>query len=176
MLENFFEKVLNLKNIPRQGWIEKLEIKDVESVADHTYLTAVMSMVFSDMQNLNTEKIVKMALLHDLAESITGDITPDKITKQKKNEIEADAIKSILQNLPNNISQAYFKIWNEYQENYTDEAILLHEIDKLEMALQAKSYQNQGISDEKIVLFLQPAINNIKNKKVKEILNKFLKQ
>ena len=176
MLENFFVKVLNLKNIPRQGWKEKLEMKDVESVADHTYLTAVMSMVVSDMQNLNTEKIVKMALLHDLAESITGDITPDKITKEKKNKIETDAIKNILQNLPSNISQTYFKIWNEYQENYTSEAILLHEIDKLEMAFQAKSYQSQGISDEKIISFLQPAINNIKNKNVKEVLSKFLEQ
>lgn len=176
MLESFFVKVLNLKNIPRQGWKEKLEMKDVESVADHTYLTAVMSMVFSDMQNLNTEKIVKMALLHDLAESITGDITPDKITKEKKNKIETDAIKNILQNLPSNISQTYFKIWNEYQENCTSEAILLHEIDKLEMAFQAKSYQSQGISDEKIISFLQPAINNIKNKKVKEVLSKFLEQ
>ncbi len=157
MLENFFVKVLNLKNIPRQGWKEKLEMKDVESVADHTYLTA-------------------MALLHDLAESITGDITPDKITKEKKNKIETDAIKNILQNLPSNISQTYFKIWNEYQKNCTSEAILLHEIDKLEMAFQAKSYQNQGISDEKIIPFLQPAIDNIKNKKVKEILNKFLEQ
>jgi putative hydrolase of HD superfamily len=135
-----------------------------------------MSMVFSDIQNLNTEKIIKMALLHDLAESITGDITPDKITKQEKNKIETDAIKNILQNLPDDISQIYFKIWNEYQKNCTSEAILLHEIDKLEMAFQAKSYQNQGISDEKIIPFLQPAIDNIKNKKVKEILNKFLEQ
>ena len=44
------------------------------------------------------------------------------------------------------------------------------------MAFQAKSYQTQGISDEKIIPFLQPAIDNIKNKKVKEILNKFLEQ
>ena len=40
----------------------------------------------------------------------------------------------------------------------------------------AKSYQSQGIPDEKIIPFLQSAINNIKNKNVKEILNKFLGQ
>ena len=44
------------------------------------------------------------------------------------------------------------------------------------MVFQAKSYQSQGIPDEKIIPFLQPAINNIKNKNVKEILNKFLEQ
>ena len=176
MIESFFHKVLELKNVPRQGWKNKLGIEEVESVADHIYSTAIMSMVLSDLQGLKTEKIIKMALLHDLAESITGDITPDKITKEKKNKIETHAIKNILQNLPSNISQIYFKIWNEYQENHTSEAILLHEIDKLEMAFQAKSYQSQGISDEKIITFLQPAINNIKNKKVREVLSKFLEQ
>ena len=176
MIEEFFQKVLELKNVQRRGWKEKLEINNPESVADHSYSTAVISMILSDIKGLDTEKIIKMALLHDLAESITGDITPDKITKEKKNKIETDAIKNILQNLPSNISQTYFKIWNEYQENYTNEAILLHEIDKLEMAFQAKSYQSQGISDEKIITFLQPAINNIKNKKVREVLSKFLEQ
>ena len=37
MIENFFQKVLILKTIPRQGWKEKLEINHPESVADHSY-------------------------------------------------------------------------------------------------------------------------------------------
>ncbi|MGE4650712.1 MAG: HD domain-containing protein, partial [Myxococcota bacterium] len=72
----FFQKVLELKNVPRQGWKEKLEIINPESVAEHSYSTATISMVLSDLKGLNTEKIIKMALLHDLAESIIGDIIP----------------------------------------------------------------------------------------------------
>jgi len=45
MIEKFFEKVLELKNVPRQGWKEKLEIDNPESVADHSYSTAVLSMI-----------------------------------------------------------------------------------------------------------------------------------
>ena len=82
MLINFFQKVLDLKNIPRQGWKDKLQIDNVESVAEHTYSTAIMSMIYSDLHEFDTEKIIKMALLHDLSESITGDLTPDKISKK----------------------------------------------------------------------------------------------
>ncbi len=62
MLEKFFQKVLELKYVPRQGWKGKLEINNPESVAEHSYSTAVISMILSDLEGLNTEKIVKMAL------------------------------------------------------------------------------------------------------------------
>jgi len=84
MIEKFFQNVLELKNIPRQGWKEKLGINNPESVADHSYSTTVMSMILSDLEGLNSEKIIKMALLHDLAESIIGDIIPDNIAKNEK--------------------------------------------------------------------------------------------
>jgi len=84
MIEGFFQKVLELKNVPRQGWKEKLGIINPESVAEHSYSTAVISMILSDLEGLNTEKIIKMSLLHDLAESIIGDIIPDNIAKNEK--------------------------------------------------------------------------------------------
>ena len=71
MIEKFFQNVLELKNIPRQGWKEKLGINNPESVAEHSYSTAAISMILSDLEGLNTEKIIKMALLHVLAESIS---------------------------------------------------------------------------------------------------------
>jgi len=145
MIEEFFQKVLELKNVPRQGWKEKLEIINPESVAEHSYSTTVISMILSDLEGLNTEKIIKMALLHDLAESIIGDIIPGSITKNEKVRKENIAMKQILKNLPDKIAEPYFEIWNEYQKNSSQESKLLHDIDKLEMAFQAKFYQNKGI-------------------------------
>jgi putative hydrolase of HD superfamily len=84
LLEDFLKTTIKLKTVPRQGWINKLGIKDPESVADHCYSMAVMAMVFSDLKKLDTEKIIKMTLLHDLAEAITGDLTPDDATRSKK--------------------------------------------------------------------------------------------
>ena len=161
MIEDFFQKVLELKNVPRQGWKEKLGINNPESVAEHSYSTSVMSMIISDLEGLNSEKIIKMALLHDLAESIIGDITPDQITKNEKINKENHAMKQILKNLPNKITESYFEIWNEYQENSSQEAKLIHDIDKLEMAFQAKFYQNNGISKEKLQTFFNTAKKKI---------------
>ena len=116
MIEKFFEKVLELKNVPRQGWKEKLEINNPESVADHSYSTTVLSMILSDIKGLDSEKIIRMALLHDLAESITGDITPNDMMKDEKVSKENLAMKQILKNLPNKIAESYFEIWNDYQK------------------------------------------------------------
>ena len=174
MIEDFFQKVLELKNVPRQGWKEKLEINNPESVAEHSYSTSVMSMIISDLEGLNSEKIIKMALLHDLAESVIGDITPDQITKNEKINKENLAMKQILKNLPNKIAEPYFEIWNEYQENSSQEAKLIHDIDKLEMAFQAKFYQNNGISKEKLQTFFNTAKKKIKNKNLRNILSNFI--
>ena len=174
MIEKFFEKVLELKNVPRQGWKEKLEIDNPESVADHSYSTAVLSMILSDMKGLDSERIIRMALLHDLAESIIGDITPDHITKNEKITKENNAIKQILKNLPDSITESYFEIWNDYQKKSSKEAILLHEIDKLEMAFQAKFYLDEGISKEKLRSFFKTANNGVRNKQLRDILSSIL--
>ena len=174
MLESFFQKVLELKNIPRQGWKDKLDMDYVESVAEHSYSTAMMSMVLSDLQGLDTAKIIKMALLHDLAESVVGDIIPDKINAERKINMENKAMIQILENLPSNVSQQYIVLWDDFQKNSTKEANLLHEIDKLEMAFQAKFYLDEGISKEKLRSFFKTANNEIRNEQLRDILSSIL--
>ena len=115
-----------------------------------------------------------MALLHDLAESITGDIIPGNITKNEKVRKENIAIKQILKNLPDKIAKPYFEIWNEYQKNSSQESRLLHDIDKLEMAFQAKFYQNNGIPKEKLQTFFNTAKKEIKSKNLRNILSNFM--
>ena len=175
MILNFFRRVIELKTVPRQGWKDKLGLNDVESVAEHTYSTAILSMIFSDLQGLDTEKIIKMALIHDLAESVIGDLTPDQIPKNKKNKLENTTMKQILKNLPKKISDNYYDIWNEYQKNSTDESILLHEIDKLEMGLQAKFYQTKGVSKKNLRSFFVTVDAQVTNKHLRQLLKSFLK-
>ena len=45
MTLDFFKTAVNLKKISRQGWIDKLSLDNPESVADHSYSMAVISMV-----------------------------------------------------------------------------------------------------------------------------------
>ena len=171
MILEFFKIASNLKNVPRQGWIKKLDIKDPESVADHSYSVALFSMVISDLAKYDSEKVLKMALLHDLAESEIGDYTPSDIPKEEKTKLEEDAFIKIMGHLPDSIKTEYLEIWQEYQANNSDEARILHQIDKLEMALQAKTYQKeQKTGYEDIRPFLESAKNSITDPKLADML------
>ena len=130
LLSKFFRHVLNLKTIPRQGWIDKLNLTNPESVADHSYSMAVIAMFLGDFLKIDTTKMIKMTLLHDLAESVTGDLTPEQASKINKNELEENTIKAILQELPDSLSKEYFEIWKEYLNKSSSESLIVHEIDK----------------------------------------------
>ena len=170
MIPDFFKIAANLKTTPRQGWIEKTGIENPESVADHVFLTSLMAMILGDYLKINTEKMIRMGLLHDLAESITGDLTPNQISKQEKIDLENKTIQNILVKLPEDLVENYLQLWNEYVENESIESQLLHEIDKLEMALQAtiysKNFENKSFSS-----FLEYVNNDEKNPELKKIFN-----
>ena len=174
MILDFFKTAANLKKISRQGWIDKLCLPNPESVADHTYSMAVMAMMISDLGNYDSEKIIKMVLLHDLAESKTGDLTPDQIDKEEKKKLENNAFDEIIENLPDFIKEEYSKIWQEYQDNISAESKMVHQIDKLEMSLQAKIYQKEGHSQEKLESFFESAKIEITDPKLKELFTKII--
>jgi len=174
MILDFLKTAANLKKIQRQGWIDKLSLENPESVADHSYSMAIMGMIISDLENYNSEKIIKMILLHDLAESKIGDYTPGQIPIEKKNELENKAFLKILENLPDSIKSQYLKIWKEYQENNSSESQMVHQLDKLEMALQAKTYQTDGHSKEKLESFFESAKNDMINPKLKELFRNII--
>ena len=174
MILDFFKTSINLKKIHRQGWVDKLSITKPESVADHTYSMAIMGMIISDLENYNSEKIIKMILLHDLAESKIGDYTPGQIDLEKKNEIENIAFLKILEDLPNSIKTQYQNIWKEYQESNSPESQIVHQIDRLEMVLQAKTYQDEGHSKEKLESFFESAKKEITNPKLKELFRNII--
>ncbi|MBA4462516.1 MAG: HD domain-containing protein [Nitrosopumilaceae archaeon] len=171
MLLDFLKTSANLKNIPRQGWIDKLEISNPESVADHTFSMAIIGMILSDSKNYNTEKILKMILLHDLAESITGDITPEQKSGVDKKRLEEKTMKEILSNLPKEIQSQYLKIWDEYQDNQTNDANFVHQIDKFEMALQSKIYEKQT-NPKKTKVFFESARKEIRDESLVKMLEK----
>ena len=173
MISNFFFQIANLKNIPRTGWKTKLHISNPESVADHSYMMTVMAMIMSDIKNLNTEKIIKMSLLHDWAESKIGDFMPDEIAPDKKIALEENAMNEILGILPNPVKDDYSTIWNEYQDMVSSESKLVHEIDKLEMALQAKIYE-KDTDPEKIKLFVTSAVEQVLDNDLKKILSEII--
>jgi putative hydrolase of HD superfamily len=173
-LITFFEYVLRLKRVNRAGWISKVRISDAESVADHSFSASAISMTLSDILGLDTERVMKMVILHDLAESITGDCIPGEVGKNEKVRKENKAMKAILHYVPRNLRSEYEGIWKEYLSRKTEIARLVHEVDKLEMALQARQYRIRGYSEQMLSSFFNFAKESMKpdnHKIISHILN-----
>ena len=143
-LQPFVGAALALKKVRRAGWSAKTGIIGAESVADHSFSMCALAMAVADLSGLDTLRAMKMVILHDLAESITGDLLPGQISKIEKRRRENAAMKKILAKLPARIRIEYREIWAEYVSDATKMARLVHRIDKLEMAMQARSYIEQG--------------------------------
>jgi putative hydrolase of HD superfamily len=172
--DTIFDFILHLKTIPRSGWKKRIGIRHAESVADHAYGVAAIAMVLSDSRCMDSTKILKMAILHDLAESIIGDLTPEDGPKSTKIKLENTAMKKILSTLEPRIQKQYSSVWMEYQKNQTPEAKLLHQVDKLEMALQANIYKKSGYSKQQLQPFFDSAKKQITDQQIKKILQKLI--
>ena len=133
-------------------------------------------MIISDLENYDSEKILKMTLLHDLAESKIGDFMPEQIGYDKKSELENYAMSEILESLPQKIQDDYQNIWDEFLSRETPESKLVYELDKLEMALQAKIYQKNGKTIENIEPFLESAKKSLTDEKLKELFTKIIEE
>ena len=168
----------NLKKIKRSGWIRKVNVKEPESVADHTFRTAILSMIIGDVKKLDTLKMLKTALIHDACESITGDLMhyKDEREELQKRKLENNAMKKILSLLPDDIRKNYSEIWKDFQDRASVEAKLVREVDKLEMVFQALEYEEEGYDREKLSEFWDSAENSINDTDVKAIFNMLKRQ
>jgi putative hydrolase of HD superfamily len=148
LLELYFE--LNaLKLLFRQGWLRAgLSRERTESVAEHTLFVALLSWFLADgyFPELDANRVLRMALLHDLGEAHVGDLTPhDDVPKVEKARRERAAVAQLLGKLPR--GETYVALWEEYETGTSLEAKLVREVDRLEMGLQACVYELQGAPD-----------------------------
>ena len=170
---NFIKIVGKTKKIRRTGWKRKAKIKFGETIAEHMYGVAMLSMIISDNRNLNTEKVLRMSLLHDLVEVITGDLTPTERAKigVKKSIIrERNALEKILDNFPQIIRNNYIGIWNEIQCKDSEESKLVNSMDKFEMAIQAIEYIEKGHDKNVLIKFIESAQDKINDAQLLRIL------
>ncbi|TMI14946.1 HD domain-containing protein, partial [Candidatus Bathyarchaeota archaeon] len=71
-LVRFWEFAARLKAEPRRGWLKKLRLQRTESVADHSFALSILCLFEGERRGHNVERLLKLALLHDLEEAITG--------------------------------------------------------------------------------------------------------
>jgi len=103
-----------------------------ESVAEHSWRLAVMALlVAEEFPSADGEKLVKMCLIHDIGEAITGDIPAFLKTKQDE-EKEELAVAEVLEHLPENMKSEFRGLFLEISESSTIEAKIFKALDNLE--------------------------------------------
>ena len=119
------------------------------------------------------ERLLKLALLHDLEEAITGDLTPEDKDSRGESVVRAQKISAreqLLSYFPQENQRAYKELWSELENERSKEAQLVHELDKLEMALQANEYAKGGIEATKLKEFYESSRAAIKDPKLRRLL------
>ena len=167
-----------LKKVSRSGW-KKKGIKNPESVADHTMGVAFISMIMAPQLKLDEKKLIKMALIHDLAETITGDIIWEKgfaKTGSEKDKLknEEKAVREMFSGSA--FFKEYMELWEEYRAQETKEARAIKVLDKLEMVIQAYIYERDGIRKEKLQEFWDNAEKYIKGSGIMSYYLEFLRR
>jgi putative hydrolase of HD superfamily len=145
---DFLSLCHRLKTTKRAGWVKR-DVQDPESIADHMYRMGLMALIAADLPGVNREKCIKMAIVHDMAEAIVGDITPsDGVPKLEKSRREKEALDHMCKLLGGGPrAEEIHELWMEYEENSSAEAKVVKDFDKVEMILQALEYEKEQGKD-----------------------------
>ena len=132
------------KELPRQGFIAMgFKRNEADSVAAHSWTTAMLtymlgSQMIKDGQKINLDRAVKMALFHDMAETIVGDVGTfvKGMAGGSFANIEEEGLKWLVNDLPQ--KEEITELFKEYSERKTLEARLVKVADNLDALAQAK--------------------------------------
>ena len=159
---NFLFEAATLKRLQRTGW-QILGGANKESIAEHSFMVCVISFVLAQNLKVNLEKILTMALFHDLSETRIGDIY--KLADLYVKTDEKKARRDVFSNLSNDKNA--LNILDEYDKKETLESKLVHDADTLALILELKQMIENG--NLNACDWLQANINCLKLKKSKEL-------
>lgn len=133
-----------LKRLPRTGWILS-NVNEPESVAEHSFRTALLAMIFAPKVGADPLKAMQIALIHDVAETEIGDIVVERgdtilVHPDEKHEKEWQAMAKISEGIE---YPELLELFDEYEQQQTVEAKLVKQLDRLEMAIQAYEYEKE---------------------------------
>jgi len=131
-LIDFLGTIEKLKCNTRHSWTSSGRH---ESIAEHSWRLAVMALlVAEEFPELNMEKVIKMCLIHDFGEAITGDI-PSFNKTEADERAEEKAISELLKQLPVALGNEFQALFQEMAELTTEEAKLFKALDNLEVII-----------------------------------------
>lgn len=147
-------ELLELKDERRTGWVLR-GIEEPESVAAHTWGTALLCLLYADRAEgaVDRDRAISMALVHDLAEARTGDFATraddesQRVSTEEKAALERDAIIDLLDPFRNRNCDT-LSLWEEYEARQTPTAQFVKDMDLIDNCLQALAYEREDRYDE----------------------------
>jgi putative hydrolase of HD superfamily len=131
-----------LKHSRRTGWW-RAGIRDPESVAEHSWRTAVIAYFVALAEGADPERAATIGVFHDLAEARTGDI--EYVGRRYLTAADDETIaKDQVQDLPPAMTDAFLAVIRQAEAAESPEAVCARDADKLECLLQAREYERQG--------------------------------
>lgn len=107
-----------------------------ESVAEHSWMMTVMAFFMRDeFPDADMDKVIEMCIIHDLGEAFTGDIPTFEKTKEDEKR-EEDLLSDWIKTLPSGYAEKIQLLYEEMEEQNTQEAKIYKAIDKLEALIQ----------------------------------------
>ena len=165
---NFYVVCNRLKNVIRTGWLNWQVQRDrIESVAEHIFGVQMLAIAMKSEYEYDVDilKVIYMIAIHELGETVIGDLTQFQISKEEKEKIEHEAVHKILGGLLD--GEFIEELFLEFDSHSTKEAFYAYECDKLECDLQCKLYDEEKCVD----LNSQSNNSTFDNPEVKELLN-----
>lgn len=166
VLRDHLKRALLLKELPRAGWV-RAGIEAPESVAAHSWGVAYLVLALSPLRDdIDRGKALAIAVIHDLAEASTGDITPhDGIARAEKARLESSALEALVAPLQH--GEELQGLWREFEEGTSREGRFVRACDKLDMALQAQRYAETQSHDT--AEFIESALAEIEDEVLKPL-------
>lgn len=145
---NYYVLCNKLKDVIRTGWVDWNVKRDrIESVAEHIFGVQMLAIAMKSEYEYDVDimKVIYMLAIHELGETIIGDLTQFQIGKDEKKKIEHEAVHNILSTMLD--GDKIEELFLEFDEAKTPEAKFAFQCDKLECDIQSKLYDQEGCVD-----------------------------
>ncbi len=157
---SFLKEIEKFKTCERE--CHTTNIRRAESDAEHSWHLAIFLILLEkEVEGIDFLKVLKMALIHDLPEIYAGDTNPYRGDTTNKEENEKNAAEKLFSELPDQLSDQFKSLFDEYIEQASIESQIVKSADKLMPLIQNlctneqhSSYRKLNVEYEEVVAYM----------------------
>lgn len=138
---SFLLRSMELNEVLRAGWVDR-GVEDPQDVAGHSWGVSFLTMLYAgEAEDVDPEKALQMAVIHDLPESEVGDTIEGNgrsVERSRQFREERRALEKIVDG--STFGERLIELWTDFENRASKEAVFVRDMDKIDMCLQALRY------------------------------------